>query len=298
VADTSRDAVLRLVDERRDQLAELLCELIRRPSPSGQEGPTATYAAERMRKLGMRAFTDRVGNAVGTLGPIAAGGLLLTAHMDHVPPGDMPDPYVGKRLDGTAFGVTGEVVYGRGACGQKAALAAMLAAVEAVVDSRLPLHKPLLVAGTVLEEPGGEIGVRELVEGDGLRPDCAIVGECSDLDVYLGHRGIVNVRITTLGASVHASTPEQGVSALESMAKVILAAERWRGELPADAVLGPSVLTINHLTVVPNATNVLPERCVAVADVRNVPALAPDDVVAFVDRRLGEMVAPDPRVLY
>jgi acetylornithine deacetylase/succinyl-diaminopimelate desuccinylase-like protein len=169
--------------------------------------------------------------------------------------------------------------------------------VEAVVRSGLPLHKPVLVAGTVLEEPGGEIGVRELVEGDGLRPDWAIVGACSGLDVYIGHRGVVNVRITTLGTSVHASTPEQGVSALESMAQVILASERWRRELPADPVLGPSVLTMNHLTVVPNATNVRPERCVAVANVRNVPALAPDDVVAFVDRRLSDLAA-DPRFRY
>jgi putative selenium metabolism hydrolase len=287
------------VDERRDALADLLCELIRRPSPSAQEGPTASYAVERIRQLGMRARTDRVGNAVVELASEGAtGGLLLTAHMDHVPPGDMPDPYVGKRLDGEAFGVAGEVVYGRGACGQKASLAAMLVAVEAVIRAGVSLQKPVLVAGTVLEEPGGEIGVRELVEGDGLRPDWAIVGECSSLDVYLGHRGIVNVRITTLGTSVHASTPELGVSALESMARVILAADTWRSELPADPVLGPSVLTINSLTVVPNATNVLPERCVAVADGRNVPALSPDEVVAFVDRRLAAMAAADPRFRY
>ena len=61
-------------------------ELLRIPSPSGEEDGLAEYLVEQMTALGFRAHRDEVGNVVGALGDPGAGRkIVLLGHMDTVP---------------------------------------------------------------------------------------------------------------------------------------------------------------------------------------------------------------------
>ena len=122
--------ISRWVDENRDQCIEFFQELIRIPSPSGEEHGVAEYIASKMNEYGYNsANVDALGDVMGTIKGRGDGrSFLLNGHIDHVPVGDMVDPYSAKLMDGAEFGDTGEVLYGRAACDMKGAVAAMVLA--------------------------------------------------------------------------------------------------------------------------------------------------------------------------
>jgi succinyl-diaminopimelate desuccinylase len=115
------------VEKHRNEAIQLLQEFIRVPSPSGHEKACGEKVAEAMRVAGFdTARVDALGDAMGVIKGTGGGrSLLMNGHIDHVPPGDMAEPYSGKLMDGTPFGTAGEVVYGRAACDMKAGVAAM-----------------------------------------------------------------------------------------------------------------------------------------------------------------------------
>jgi acetylornithine deacetylase/succinyl-diaminopimelate desuccinylase-like protein len=89
----------------------------------------------------------------------------------------------------------------------KGALAAMTVAGSVLRDLGLKLERRLIVAGVVLEETNG-LGSRYLAER-GPRPGGVVIGESTDLDVALGHRGSIGVAITTRATEsfVHMDQP-------------------------------------------------------------------------------------------
>jgi acetylornithine deacetylase len=92
--------------------------------------------------------------AWGTVGRLPGGGasLMLNAHVDVVPPGDL-DPWGGQvPFSGT---VGADSVYGRGACDMKAGLVSALWTVRAFAALRVPLRGDLILATVVGEEDGG-----------------------------------------------------------------------------------------------------------------------------------------------
>jgi acetylornithine deacetylase len=85
--------------------------------------------------------------AWGVVGRVAGRGsgpsLMLNAHVDVVPPGDLlawegADPFSGR--------VIGDMVEGRGACDMKAGLVASLWAVRGLTELRVPLRGDLVLA--------------------------------------------------------------------------------------------------------------------------------------------------------
>ena len=101
----------------------------------------------------MDTSTDLLGDVTGILkGRKEDPIFLLNTHLDHAEPGDMPDPYSGKIMDGGEFGVQGEVVYGRGVNGQKASLAGMIFAVKAIVDLGITIKRGIAINSVVMEE--------------------------------------------------------------------------------------------------------------------------------------------------
>jgi acetylornithine deacetylase/succinyl-diaminopimelate desuccinylase-like protein len=258
-------------------------ELVRTPSLPGDEGALSELLRERLLALGVPAEIDRAGNLLGGL-PEAVGsnGLLFVTHTDHAAPGAMSDPYAGDLRDGAPYGHDGPVLWGRGVNGQKAALAAMayaLGALRAVADT---IARPVCLAGLVMEEGGGHIGPRELCDERGLRPAWVVIGENTDLAVHTGHRGIVNLRVTLTGKAVHASVPQDGANALLAWGAVCRVLEARAAELPRDPVFGPLTITPTMLSVTPDVSNVVPERCVANLDCRVLPGWTPAQVRALV----------------
>jgi putative selenium metabolism hydrolase len=284
--------MIRAIDDwvkgHRDESLSLLGELIRIPSLSRQEMACGECVAEAMHVVGFDSVrVDSLGDAMGTIKGSGGGrSLLLNGHIDHVPPGDMPDPYSGKVMDGSAFGVEGEVVYGRSASDMKAAVAAMVLAGGALSDLDVRLKGDYRVAAVAQEEVGGA-GTVSTIERDRFLGDVVLVGEATNMGVALGHRGSMKMSVVVKGRSCHASAPERGINALYKATDLIA---RIREEiipnLPTHPIYGRTSLTVTVIGVKPGASNVVPEECEFTIDCRN----GPDFPAEELRRRLEALI--------
>jgi putative selenium metabolism hydrolase len=247
---------------------EFLRDLVRTPSHSGQEAAVASRVAEEMRRVGFdQVYTDGVGNVIGRLGIGSGSRLLFNAHMDTVAAGNLAawhyDPFAAVVEDG--------VLYGRGAADTKAALAAMIYSAKLLAASSRSLKGELIMAAVVQEEPCEGMAMRAIVEEGGLWPSFVILGEPSDLQVAVGQRGRIELRVVTQGQACHASTPELGDNALVAASKVIFGVELLASQLGEDPVLGKGSIAVTGIRCSADSHNVVPDRCeLALAEVRQI----------------------------
>jgi len=112
----------------REALIGFTQNLIQAPSLSMQEEDAAKLVAKKMQEIGFdEVVIDPIYNVVGHIyGDDPEPELIFNGHIDHVPPGDMPEPYSGEIADGSKYRVKGQVIEGRGACDMKAAVASMI----------------------------------------------------------------------------------------------------------------------------------------------------------------------------
>ncbi|MCS6910962.1 MAG: [LysW]-lysine hydrolase [Anaerolineales bacterium] len=152
---------------------QLLEDLLKIYSPTGQEAEAVNYLVMQMRAGGLEARVDEVGNAVGEAGPAeATRTVMLLGHIDTVP-GFIPVTRDGDRLNG------------RGAVDAKGPLAAFTAAAIRAKEQLSGLR--VIVIGAVGEE-GNSRGAHFIK--DRYRPDFTIIGEPSGWDkVTLGYKG-------------------------------------------------------------------------------------------------------------
>ncbi len=291
-------ALFDIIDRDQDALIGFVQQMIRIPSPAGDEGALAQALVARLRLLGLAAWIDPAGNVIGTLAGGDAPCLMFNSHLDQAPPGTMLDPFAGKILDGASWGTDGPILWGRGVNGQKGALGAMVYALKALRDADAVLVRPVVLTAAVLEEGAGHVGPRYLLHNDGIATAYAVIGENTDLAVHNGHRGMINLALEISGRSVHVTARDTGINALSKLARAILAIDAAQGQLPADPQFGPAMVTVNQVTVVPNVSNTLPERCRAIVDGRSIPGVSRDDLVAFLDRILAPLAATDPDFHY
>jgi putative selenium metabolism hydrolase len=265
--------------EYADDIVAFAGEMVRIPSPPGNEGPLSQAIMRRLQHLDVPCEIDDVGNVLaGIPSPLESGGLLLATHTDQAPAGAMSEPFAGDLRDGAPFGIDGQILWGRGSNGQKAALAAMVYALGALHATGARLSRPVSMAGLIMEEGGGHIGPRFLNDVRGFRPQWVVIGENTDLAVHTGHRGITNLRLIVQGKASHASVPGEGVNALLSFADVCRVLEERSRELPTDDQFGPLTVTPTMVSVSPDVTNVVPELCVANLDCRVIPGWSPAQV--------------------
>ena len=223
-----------LADLRRvitpDRCRQLLIDLVRVPSPQ-----TALMEAEpllrnfietavepRLRAMGFADIRyDPMGNLISTCGADRSGrSLMLITNAMNQPQATMPNAYAGDVADGARFGLPGEVVLGKGASEQKANMAAMLVAMEAVLAGGVPIAGRLVHVCCVSGETGSHAAIRSVIEGEGVRADMALLGGTS-LMATLGNRGRIDVFVTVHGAPTHSSRPQDGCNAITGAIEVI-----------------------------------------------------------------------------
>lgn len=255
---------------------EILRELVRIPSvnPSFEGGvpelAVADYVERFLLRLGLSAERREVHlnrpNVIGMLPGARSDepGLLLEAHMDTVQTTNMTvDPFTAAIADGK--------LYGRGACDTKASLAAMLAAVEWCVQHGAVPRVPVYLAATVDEEVHytGVLDLLQICEKFGA----AVVGEPTELQAVIAHKGVVRCEIETVGVAAHSSRPSEGVSAIEAMVQVIAyLREVVTPRLLASPhpLVGPGSMSVTEIAggVAPNT---IPDRCRIKIDRRTIP---------------------------
>jgi putative selenium metabolism hydrolase len=243
-----------LVDEHKEEAIFFLQEVIRTPSPSGQEAEVARIIADKMRTIGYtKVKIDGLNDVMGTMKGFGNGrSLLFNCHIDHVPAGNMVDPYSSILMDGQALGVVGDVVYGRAASDMKGAVAAMVMAGAILSELNIKLEGDYKIAAVALEETGGD-GTKSTIQKENFLGDLVIIGEATNMNVYLGHRGGARTEVIVKGRSCHASAPDRGVNAIYMAADLI---NRIRSDLvpklPDHPIFGRTTLTVTKMDVKPN----------------------------------------------
>jgi acetylornithine deacetylase/succinyl-diaminopimelate desuccinylase-like protein len=210
------------------------------------------------------------------------------------PAATMANAYAGDVADGGAFGLSGEVVLGKGASEQKANMAAMLIAMEAALGSGVELEGRLVHVCCVSGETGSHAAIRSVIEGEGVRADLAYLGGTS-LMTTLGNRGRVDVFITVHGAPTHSSRPEDGANAITGAMEGI---RRLASEITLDRThpaLGRQTLTINRVRSFPESTHTIQASCDLTIDRRLLPGEDPDAAFAEIAAVARGIEAwPDP----
>ena len=174
---------------------------------------------------------------VGRGGKAGGRRLILSGHLDVVPPGDPStwtvDPWAAEIRDGR--------LYGRGACDMKGGVAAILAAVRSLASEAgglADLAGELVVVLVPSEEDGGQ-GTLAAIRA-GAVGDLAVITEPSQLDVVIAHAGAITFRLTVPGRAAHASQRREGVSALDKLfvlAHALEADERQRNDAETDPLM-------------------------------------------------------------
>jgi putative selenium metabolism hydrolase len=246
-------------------LVHFLQELVRIPSLSTHEEAVAVRLAAEMHQVGFQqVWTDRIGNVIGRVGGGAGPKLLLNAHMDTVDVGPLSrwsrPPYAGIIEEG--------ILYGRGACDMKGALAAMVYSVKALLAAGVELAGDLYVVGIVQEEPCEGLAMRVLVEEEGIRPDYVVLGEASNLQVSLGHRGRLEMQVIVEGKAAHSSAPALGSNAIHHAARLIFGLELLAPRLGTDPFLGQGTLAVTEIESQAASRNAVPDRCAFFIDRR------------------------------
>ena len=197
----------------------------------------------------------------GSAGP----HLCFAGHTDVVPPGRAPwttDPFGAEIRDG--------VLYGRGACDMKGAIAAFAAA---AADTATTGSTSLLITGDE-EGPATDGTVRVLgwMAENGHIPDLCLVGEPTNPNhlgevIKIGRRGSLNATIDIHGTQGHAAYPHQADNPIHRLVRALAALTA----APLDAGtpwFEPSTLQLTSIDVANPATNVIPATAQARLNIR------------------------------
>ena len=197
-----------------------LAEMISFKSYSGEPGEVdlARFMVDAMKKLGLEAGLSPVPknrfNAIGTLKGTGGGkSLLFNGHMDTNPvTGNWTvDPWGGVYDD--------EFIYGIGVSNMKAGDAAAFMAVKILTDAGVKLKGDIILEYVVGELQGG-IGTVNAIE-NGVKADCFVNMEPTDLNGLTLHAGSFNVTIELTGVTRHMSKREEAVDAIAAAAILI-----------------------------------------------------------------------------
>ena len=253
------------------------------------EAEIGAYVAEWLDRKGLEVQRQETGspgreNVIAVARGTGGGrSLLLNAHMDTVGVAGMSAPFQPAIRDGKLFG--------RGAMDTKGALAAFMSA--AAEARALKLRGNVILTAVVDEEYASE--GTEAVARD-WKPDAAIVGEPSGLQIVTEHKGFVWFRIETAGVAAHGSLPDVGVDAIMKMGKALGALEGLGARLRASAphrTLGTGSL---HASLISGGQELssYPASCRLDVERRTIPGETADSSEFEIRRALDGIGVQDP----
>ncbi|GBQ63478.1 acetylornithine deacetylase ArgE [Ameyamaea chiangmaiensis NBRC 103196] len=275
---------------------EILARLVAFPTVCGQSNVAMIdWVEAQLRATGahVRRFPGDRPDAFSlfaSLGPETPDGLVLSAHSDVV-------PVVGQPWTHDPFTLTqdGDRLYGRGSSDMKGFLACMVTAAGRAASR--PLRRPLHLAVSYDEELGC-VGVRSLLSAlrhEGVAAAGCVVGEPTDMNVAIAHKGKVAFRITCEGQAAHSANPFQGTNAIVLAAGMIgrLSAlqEHLRSTEIHDTRFAVPFSTVQAgLIEGGTALNIVPDRCVVMAEMRLIPGQDGQAGLAWLEAAAREIV--------
>ncbi len=193
--------------------------------------------------------------------------LLFACHLDVVPPGQgrwQHPPFSATEEDGRIFG--------RGSADMKGSIAALVTAVEQIVDSSAKLYGDIIFAAVAGEETDS-CGIKRFIKDyeDKLPPLAGIIiAEPTNFEVINAHRGLLWLEVSTKGKTAHGSTPHLGVNAINSMRLFLDEFENLDFPEERHDLLGGCSMSVNTISG-GKAVNVVPDLCSVKIDMRTIP---------------------------
>ena len=238
-------------------IVSFLRDLIAIPAESSHEGPVIQRIRREMEKVGFDEIRiDPMGNILGRIGS-GKTVIMMDSHTDTVGVGDPKewdwDPYKGKVEDG--------YVYGRGACDQRAGMASMVYAARIIKDLGLLDDYTLWMVGSVQEEDCDGLPWVYILKEDGIRADCVLITEPTNLRIYRGHRGRMEIEVHLRGRSCHASAPERGDNPIYKMSRLVEEVEKLNTRLRDDAFLGKGTIAVTEIRSLSPSLCAVPGAC-------------------------------------
>jgi putative selenium metabolism hydrolase len=237
------DKILAQAKKNEREVANFLRDLIATKSLSSQEANVIARIKQEMEKCKYDEITiDPMGNILGRIGH-GKHIIAFDAHVDTVDVGNPAnwtvDPFKGAEKDG--------IIYGRGACDMKGALASIVHGGKLIKELGLEDDYTLYVVGSVQEEDCDGLCWQYIINEDKLRPEIVVIAEPTNLAVYRGHRGRMEIEVRTKGISCHGSAPERGVNAVYKMAPIVQDIEKLNEHLGGEPFLGKGTVTIAEI---------------------------------------------------
>lgn len=245
--------------------------LIRCASVTPADGGAQDALAGMLGQLGFTIHRLRFGDIENLFARLGTGGphICFAGHTDVVPVGASnwrTDPFGGEVRDG--------VLYGRGACDMKGAIAAFVSGVALHLRDGAPTGSiSFLITG---DEEGpatdGTVKVLEWMRANDQVPDFCLVGEptcplrLGDM-VKIGRRGSVNMKIEVHGKQGHVAYPHRVDNPIHRLINALQALTAS----PIDAGTDwfePSTLQVTSIDVGNGATNVVPASAHAMLNIR------------------------------
>lgn len=280
--------VMEKVIENRSQTVELLEKLVRVDTtvpPGSNYEEIARFTGDYMKRIGCRVtlfkapqkYLQRSGydlfdppltgprmNVIGKFGSGIGKTLLFNGHLDTVP--------IGQGWSKNPFGeIDNGTFYGRGANDDKGGVVAMIMAVKAIIDAGFVPKGEIILTATVDEEIGGISGLGACIEEGVVQADYGVSCDGKQDNIIISNQGRFKGKIITEGLAVHSSMAQQGINAIEIMAKIVLAIQKHDRELrtratriPAPPVSGAKYIypTVNVGTIIGGLKeNIVPDYC-------------------------------------
>lgn len=274
-------------------------DLIKCPSVTPASGEVFDVLASELERLGFTVHRWVMGEPPDgpTENMVAIRGegsphFGFAGHLDVVPAGESwsVDPFGGVIEDG--------ILIGRGANDMKSAIAAFVAAVSRVEQTRGTLS--LLITGD--EEGYATYGTPRIIDWlneRSIRPDMILIGEPTSVDrlgdtVKIGRRGSVNVWIDVPGLQGHVAYPHRAKNPVPPLARVIAALDTVHLDDGTDA-FPPSNLEFTGIETPTHASNVIPGSATAQLNIRFNDLQKGADLVKMVEE-FAEHEAPGAKV--
>ena len=263
--------------------------LIRCASVTPADAGAQSVLAAALERLGFEVTHLPFGATPNLLARIGTGGphFCFAGHTDVVPPGS-----VGWAVEPFAGEIREDVLFGRGACDMKGAIACFVAACETRLLRPLQGSISLLITG---DEEGpatdGTVRVLDWMQTNGHIPDFCLVGEPTNPGrigdvIKIGRRGSLNAAITVHGIQGHAAYPQLADNPVHRLIRVLAALTA----APRDAGsewFEPTSLQVTSIDVGNAATNVIPGSARAMLNMRFNDHHSSDALIAWLRATIG-----------
>lgn len=279
---------------------DMLARLVAFPTVSRDSNlPLIDWVEDYLAAFGARCRRTRnkagdKANLFAAIGPDVPGGVVLSGHTDVVPVDGQDwhtDPFELTERNG--------LLYGRGSSDMKGFSAVFLSRLAQL--DLTALERPLYLALSYDEEVGC-LGIDRMVD-DALatfaKPDYAIIGEPTTMQIVRAHKSINVFRTVVTGQAAHSSQPHRGAGAILAAARIIEhldALGRTKRAEAAESGCEPPWTTVQVGKIQGGtAVNILPGHCEFLWEYRGLPAEDPDTIIEAMQAFIEQEVVPDLR---